>query len=115
MAKWETVEDIEADLRAAAEAARLARQKPKPPEVRRVAHDPEPKPLLGPWQRWRKPLPAIIADATANSRAVLARLDRGLRVPEENSRYREALNDLYRRTVDQIKALEVFSAIDWRE
>jgi hypothetical protein len=40
MAKWETVEDIEADLRAAAEAARLARQRPKPPApVLTVASD----------------------------------------------------------------------------
>jgi hypothetical protein len=64
---------------------------------------------------WRKPLPAIIADAMANSRALLSRLDRGMYMPEDNPHYREAFNELYRRSNEQIKALEVFSAIDWRE
>ena len=90
----------------------------------RVVNDPElVAPLSGPSygaynivkRRWRKPIPAIIADALANSRGLLSRLDRGMYMPEDKPHYREAFNELYRRTQEQIKALETFSAIDWRE
>ena len=64
---------------------------------------------------WRKPLPAIIADAVANNRALLSRLDRGMYMPDEQAKYREVFNELYWRTQEQIKALEAFSQIDWRE
>jgi hypothetical protein len=64
---------------------------------------------------WRKPLPAIIADATTISRALLTRLDRGMYMPSEEDSYRQAFNDLYQRTQEQIKALDRFSQIDWRE
>jgi hypothetical protein len=66
-------------------------------------------------RRWHKPLGAILADALANSRALLSRLDRGMYMPDEQAHYREAFNELYRRTREQIKALEAFSTIDWRE
>jgi len=92
----------------------------------RVVDDPGPElvaPLSGPSygaysvarRRWRKPLPAIIADAMSNSRALLSRLDRGMYMPDENPHYREAFSELYRRTREQIEALEVFSQVDWRE
>jgi len=64
---------------------------------------------------WRKPLCAIIADALLNSRAVLSRLDRGMYMLEDNSHYRDAFNELYRRTQEQIDALEAFAQVDWRE
>jgi hypothetical protein len=68
-------------------------------------------------RRWRKPLPAIIADALANSRAVLSRLDRGMYMPDEEgrSRYKAIFDELYRRTYEQVKALETFSQVGWRE
>ena len=92
----------------------------------RVINDPGPglvAPLSGPSygaynvvkRRWRKPLPAIIADALINSRAVIARLDRGMYMPDDEPHYREAFNELYRRTQEQIAALDAFSQIDWRE
>jgi hypothetical protein len=65
--------------------------------------------------RWHKPLPAIIADALANSHGLLSRLDRGMYMPDDEHNYREVFNELYRRTQEQIKALEAFSQIDWRE
>jgi hypothetical protein len=95
-----------------------------------VLRDPEPElvsPLSGPSygpfniakQRWRKPLPAIIADAIANSEAVLARLDQGMYAfppkIENKPRYQEAFNQLYRTTTEQLAALEAFTKIDWRE
>jgi hypothetical protein len=68
-------------------------------------------------RRWRKPLPAIIADALANSQGLLARLDRGLYMPDEEGRphYQSVFNALAESTRQQIKALEAFSAIEWRE
>jgi hypothetical protein len=73
----------------------------------RIVDDPAPTaelvaPLSGPSygaysvarRRWRKPLPAIIADALTNNCA---------------------LNELYRRTREQIAALETFAQIEWRE
>jgi hypothetical protein len=92
----------------------------------RVVDDPGPElvaPLSGPSygaysvarRRWRKPLPAIIADAMSNSRALLSRLNRGMYMPDKNPHYREAFSELYRRTREQIEALEVFSQVDWRE
>ena len=92
----------------------------------RVINDPVPglvAPLSGPAygaynrakRNWRKPLPAIMADAMSNSRALLSRLDRGMYMPDEQAKYREVFNELYWRTQEQIKALEVFSQIDWRE
>jgi len=42
--------------------------------------------------RWRKPLPAIIADAIANSRGLSARLQRGMYMPDEGGKsFAEAL------------------------
>lgn len=92
----------------------------------RVVNDPRAElvaPLSGPSygaytrakRSWRKPLPAIIADALANSRGILLRLDRGMYMPEDKPHYREAFNELYRRTKEQIAALETFSQIEWRE
>jgi hypothetical protein len=36
-------------------------------------------------------------------------------MPDDKPHYREAFNELYRRTQEQIKALQMFAAIDWRE
>jgi hypothetical protein len=68
-------------------------------------------------RRWRKPLPAIIADALANSQAVLARLNRGMYAPdfEREAHYREIYDDLCCTTRQQLEALKAFSQIDWRE
>jgi hypothetical protein len=68
-------------------------------------------------RRWRKPLSAIIFDALANSRAVLARLDRGLYMPDEEGKphYQSVFNALAESTRQQINALEAFSRIEWRE
>ena len=84
----------------------------------RVLNDPGPElvaPLSGPWRSWRKPLPAIIADTMANSRVLLSRLDRGMYMPDDDHNYREIFNQLYWRTQEQVKALEAFSQIEWRE
>src|SRR5262249_44006110 len=95
-------------------------------QSQRVVNDSRPglvAPLSGPSygaysgarRRCRKSLPAIIADAMSNSQGLLARLDRGMYMPEDKPHYRDAFNELYWRTQEQIKALEAFSAIGWRE
>jgi hypothetical protein len=68
-------------------------------------------------RNWRKPLPAVIADALANSKALLAALDRGMFAPdfERESYYREMFDELHQRTRDQIKTLQKFSQIGWSE
>jgi len=68
-------------------------------------------------RNWRKPLPAVIADALANSQALLARLDRGMFAPdyEREAYYKAMFDELYQRTRDQIKTLERFSQIGWSE
>jgi hypothetical protein len=68
-------------------------------------------------RRWHKPLPAIIADALANCRAVSARLQRGMYIPdlENKPQYQAVYNQLCECTRQQLKALEAFSAIEWRE
>ena len=68
-------------------------------------------------RRWCKQLPAIIADAIANSRGLSARLQRGMYMPDEGGKphYQEVFNALCETTRQQIKALEAFSAIEWRE
>jgi hypothetical protein len=93
----------------------------------RVINDPGPElvaPLSGPSygaynrakRKWRKPLPAIIADALANNRAIIARFKLGVTPPdpENRSRYEEVFDALCRTTDAQIAALEAFAAIDWR-
>jgi hypothetical protein len=84
--------------------------------TQRVIRDPEAELVGGPWRNWRKPLPAIIADAIANNRAVIARLKQGMYGPdiENTDHYEEVFNKLCRSTNEQIKALEAFAAIDWR-
>ena len=78
-------------------------------------------PSYGPFstarRRWQKPLPAIIADAMANCRAVSARLQRGMYVPnvENRSQYERIFKQLSRSTHEQLAALEAFSEIEWRE
>jgi hypothetical protein len=68
-------------------------------------------------RRWRKPLPAIIADAIANSEAVLARLQRGMYMPdlENKPHYQAAYNAVCECTREQLAALQAFAAIEWRE
>src|SRR5215469_12357263 len=94
---------------------------------RRLDEEPEPgllvAPLSGPSygpfnaarQRWRKPLPAIIADAIVNCEAVLARLQRGMHVPdiENRPRYERIFKQLSQRTRDQLAALQAFSEVEW--
>ena len=65
---------------------------------------------------WRKPLPAIIADAIANNRAVIARLKLGIHGPDAENldRLEEVFSKVCRSTEQQISALEAFAAIDWR-
>jgi hypothetical protein len=36
-------------------------------------------------------------------------------MPDDEHSYRQIFNELYRHTREQIKALEAFSTIDWRE
>jgi len=66
--------------------------------------------------RWRKPLPAIIADALANNRGIIARFRLGVLPPdvEDTSHCREVFDQLCRSTDAQIAALEAFAAINWR-
>jgi len=68
-------------------------------------------------RRWRKPLPAGIADAMPISRTLSARLQRGMYAPdyEGEARYREVFNCLCRSTRQQLQALEAFAEIEWRE
>jgi hypothetical protein len=78
-------------------------------------------PSYGPFsivkRRWRKPIPAIIADAIANSRAVVARLERGMHMPdlEGQAHYKGVFDTLLERTRWQLEALEAFSQIEWSE
>jgi len=68
-------------------------------------------------RRWRKPLPAVIADAIANCHAVSALLQRGIYMPDEEDKphYQEVFNALSRTTRQQLETLEAFAEIDWRE
>jgi len=68
-------------------------------------------------RRWQKPIPAIIADGIANSRAVAARLERGMYMPDEENKahYKAVFNTLLDRTREQLKALEAFAAIAWSD
>ena len=68
-------------------------------------------------RRWQKPIPAIIADGIANSRAVAARLERGMYMPDEENKahYKIVFNALLDRPREQLKALEAFAAIEWSE
>jgi hypothetical protein len=67
--------------------------------------------------RWRKPIPAIIADAITNSQAVIARLERGMYMPdlEGQAHYKDVFDTLLERTRLQLEALEAFSQIGWSE
>jgi hypothetical protein len=84
---------------------------------RRIVDDPPPRAEVVTFKRkWPKPLPAIVADAIANNRAVIARLKLGIYGPdpENTSHYEEVFNKVCRCTDEQIKALEAFASIDWR-
>ena len=79
-------------------------------------------PSYGPFnvarRRWRKPLPAIIADAIANGQGLAARLQRGMWMPpdlEKKARYEKIFHQLCRSTCEQLAALQAFAEIDWRE
>ena len=95
---------------------------------RRVMNDPGGEvvyPLSGPSygpfnvvkRVWRKPIPAVIADAIANSQAVIARLERGMHMPDEEGKphYQAVFNTLLERSRLQLEALEAFSQIEWSE
>jgi hypothetical protein len=94
----------------------------------RVLRDPEPElvsPLSGPSygpfniakQRWRKPLPAIIADAIVICQGLNTRLVRGMHVPdmENKAHYDKVFKQLSRTTDEHLAALKAFAAINWRE
>jgi hypothetical protein len=68
-------------------------------------------------RRWRKPIPAIVADAIANCQGLSDRLTRGMHMPDYEGvpHYKEVYNQLCRQTDEQLKALEAFAKIDWRE
>jgi hypothetical protein len=101
-------------------------------QTRRVHDDPGPPyvadgvvaPLSGPSygaysearRKWRKPLPAIIADALANNRAIIARFKLGVFPPSGGAcpHHQEVFDQLCRSTDAQIAALEAFAAIKWR-
>jgi hypothetical protein len=96
--------------------------------LQRVVDDPEPElvaPLSGPSygpfnvarRRWHKPLGAIVADAVANSQALLTRLERGVYCTDLEGKpyYQNCLTEVCKRTRQQLEALEAFSAIEWRE
>jgi hypothetical protein len=79
-------------------------------------------PSYGPFniakRRWRKPLPAIIADAIVNCQGLSARLQRGMWMPpdlEKKARYEKIFHQLCRSTCEQLAALQAFAEIDWRE
>ena len=68
-------------------------------------------------RKWRKPLPAVIADAIANSQEISARLSRGVYAPgrEGEAHYRRIYDDLCQINRQQLEALKAFSQIAWRE
>jgi hypothetical protein len=78
-------------------------------------------PNYGPFarvkRRWRKPVPAIIADAIANCQGLSERLTRGMYTPgfDNVSHCKDVYQQLCRQTDEQLKALEAFAKIDWRE
>jgi hypothetical protein len=95
---------------------------------RRVIDDPVPElvtPLSGPSygpfnvarQRWRKSLPAIIADAIVCCEGLNARLVRGFHVPDMENKpyYDKVFKQLSRATDEHLAALKAFAAISWRE
>jgi hypothetical protein len=84
---------------------------------RRIIDDPAPRAeVVALKRKWPKPLPAIISDAIANNRAVIARLKLGIYGPdpENTPHYQQVFDQVCRSTNEQIKALEAFAAIDWR-
>jgi hypothetical protein len=85
---------------------------------RRVVHDPAVEREVVPFKRnWRKPLEAVLADATVNSRVLLARLQRGVYCTDWDKKpyYQSVLNQLCEHTRQQINLIEAFSAIEWSE
>ena len=70
-------------------------------------------------RRWNKerPIQAVVRDAMAHSRTLLARLERGAYTPDEDHKehYQAALHDLYLCTQYQLKALDAFFELDWGE
>jgi hypothetical protein len=91
--------------------------KPNPPELVAPLSGPSYGPYSVARRRWRKPLPAIIADALANNRAIIDRFKLGVTPPdppEKRSHYQEVFDALCQTTDAQIAALEAFSKIEWR-
>jgi hypothetical protein len=69
-------------------------------------------------RQWRKSLDLVVANALANNRALLARLDRGAYAPPIQADYehnQEIFLQLCRRTREQIAALESFTTVDWMD
>jgi hypothetical protein len=68
-------------------------------------------------RRWKKPVPAIIADAVATCQGLSDRLTRGMHMPdyEDVLHYNEVYQQLTKANREQLKALEAFSKIAWRE
>jgi hypothetical protein len=84
--------------------------------TQRVPRDPEGELISPNWRR--KPLHVLVAEAVANNRALLERLEGGLYSPpvEVNHHTPKMAYDLLGRTLrEQIKALKTFSGFDWTE
>ena len=78
-------------------------------------------PCYGPFStaklRWRKPLPAIIADAIVNCQGLNARLVRGFHLPDMENKdyYNKIFKQLCRTTDEHLAALRAFAEFEWRE
>lgn len=78
-------------------------------------------PSYGPFavakRRWRKPLPAILAQVVANSENLLVRVRLGVYAPAEGDlpEARARFTDLWRATEAQLEAIEAFIEVGWRE
>jgi hypothetical protein len=67
--------------------------------------------------RWQRPIAAIIANALVENRGLLDRLNRNVRGPDWDHKelYQATLNELWETTQKQIRALEIFSRVEWSD
>jgi hypothetical protein len=65
--------------------------------------------------RWQRPITAVIAGALAENCGLRDRLSRSVLAPDRENLalYQAAFNELWEATKKQIKALEIFSRVDW--
>src|SRR5262245_1426627 len=63
-------------------------------------------------RRWRKPLPAVIADVIANTHELSERLKRGILSPDVNrARYQQVYDEMCQCTDAQLAALEALRSV----